>query len=268
MSLENKCLQCECPVKNKYCNVSCQNKHQNYLKAKKKYGELKRFKVQCHCCKGEIEVEEREKQHPKKEKYFCSRSCANTRKRTEKSKEKTSKSLKGWYKENKPANLPVNIKCEQCSSKFTVNYNKRNQRFCSRSCAAVWANKNTDKARLGGLASAQTQSERMRSKNEIHFANFCQKEFETVLTNEPIFNGWDADVIIEDYKIAVLWNGVWHYKKITEQHSVKQVQNRDRIKIKEIEKAGYIPYVIKDMGSEDETFVKQKFQELISFLGI
>ena len=66
----------------------------------------------------------------------------------------------------------------------------------------------------------------------------------------------------------MLWNGVWHYKKITEQHSVKQVQNRDRIKIKEIEKAGYIPYVIKDMGSEDETFVKQKFQELISFLGI
>ena len=37
-----------------------------------------------------------------------------------------------------------------------------------------------------------------------------------------------------------------------EKHSFKMVQNRDKIKIHEIEKFGYIPYVIKDMGKEKD----------------
>ena len=103
-----------------------------------------------------------------------------------------------------------------------------------------------------------------RSKNEIYFAELCIKEFKKVLLNENIFNGWDADVIIEDYKIAVLWNGVWHYKKITRKHSVKQVQNRDRIKIKEIKKKGYIPYIVKDMGKHNKKFVESEFDKFLN----
>lgn len=110
-----------------------------------------------------------------------------------------------------------------------------------------------------GKKSAKTRAEEKRSKNEKLFASLCEERFNKVLTNEPIFNGWDADVIIEDLKVAVLWNGKWHYEKITEKHSVKQVQNRDRIKIKEIEKAGYKPYVIKDMGRYNKNFVKKEF---------
>ena len=30
-----------------------------------------------------------------------------------------------------------------------------------------------------------------------------------------IFNGWDADIILTDLKIAILWNGKWHYEKLT-----------------------------------------------------
>ena len=77
-----------------------------------------------------------------------------------------------------------------------------------------------------------------------------------------MFNGWDADVIIEDYKIAVMWNGVWHYKKITENHSVEQVKNRDKIKIKEITNCGYEPYIIKDLGGYDTEFVEKEFKKL------
>lgn len=49
-----------------------------------------------------------------------------------------------------------------------------------------------------------------------------------------MFNGWDADIIIPNIKVAVLWNGKWHYEQIKKGHSVKQVQNRDKIKLKEI----------------------------------
>lgn len=40
-------------------------------------GEKKRFSVKCHCCGCLFDVFEREKCFPKKEKYFCSRKCAN-----------------------------------------------------------------------------------------------------------------------------------------------------------------------------------------------
>ena len=82
-----------------------------------------------------------------------------------------------------------------------------------------------------GRKSAEIQKETRRSKNEIYFFELCKTHFNNVLHNERIFNGWDADVIIEDFKIAILWNGPWHYRKIKSNHSVKQVQNRDKIKI-------------------------------------
>lgn len=61
----------------------------------------------------------------------------------------------------------------------------------------------------------------------------------------------------------MLWNGKWHYEKITKNHSVKQVQNRDKIKIEEIKKAGYIPYIIKDTGKYNTNKVIDEFNLLL-----
>jgi predicted RNA-binding Zn-ribbon protein involved in translation (DUF1610 family) len=104
-----------------------------------------------------------------------------------------------------------------------------------------------------------------RSKNEIYFAELCEQHFSKVLSNEQMFNGWDADVIIEDIKTAVLWNGKWHYEKIMKNHSVEQVQNRDKIKLKEIEKCGYKSYIIKDMGKYNKNFVEKEFKNFYNW---
>ena len=40
-------------------------------------GKLKEFTVSCHTCGNEFVVTEREKQFPKKERYFCSIDCAH-----------------------------------------------------------------------------------------------------------------------------------------------------------------------------------------------
>lgn len=37
-----------------------------------------------------------------------------------------------------------------------------------------------------------------------------------VENNKPMFNGWDADVLIFDFNIAVMWNGKWHYVQVME----------------------------------------------------
>ena len=118
----------------------------------------------------------------------------------------------------------------------------------------------------GGCKGIQHQGDLRRSKNEIEFCKLCEEYFDNVKHNESIFNGWDADIIIEDIKFAVLWNGPWHYKQITKSHSVKQTQNRDKIKVKEIKECGWTPYIIKDMGKANKDFVKEKFDEFLKYL--
>lgn len=189
---------------------------------------------------------------------FCSRSCANSRTHTDETKLKISESLT-------KSTTYVIKNCEQCGKSWK-SLRRRTRRFCSKSCSTTWVNLNTDKARNAGLKSAEVQKEARRSKNEKLFADLCKKEFKSVLTNEPIFNGWDADVILKEEKIAVLWNGPWHYKKITKAHSVKQVQNRDKIKVKEIKDYGYTPYIIKDMGRFNEIFVKKEFDKFKTYV--
>ena len=98
------------------------------------------------------------------------------------------------------------------------------------------------------------------------FASLCENHFENVLTNEPMFNGWDADVILIDQKIAVLWNGKWHYEEIMEGTSLKQIQNRDKIKMKEIKKTGYRVHVVKDMGKHDSQFVESAFESFLEMV--
>lgn len=123
-------------------------------------------------------------------------------------------------------------------------------------------------ARRAGLVGITKQNK--RSKNEVYFANLCTEYFSSVRTNQPIFNGWDADIIIDDIKYAVLWNGKWHYEQITKKHSLKQVQNRDKIKLVEIWKSGYCPYVIQDMGKHNKSFVREEFEifkTMIDILG-
>ncbi len=42
------------------------------------YGEIKKYTVECFCCKNQFDVQEREKLYPQKDVYYCSRSCANS----------------------------------------------------------------------------------------------------------------------------------------------------------------------------------------------
>ena len=54
----------------------------------KKFGVLKEFIVRCDHCHIDVVVKERELQFPKKDRYFCTRRCANTHVHTEESKQK------------------------------------------------------------------------------------------------------------------------------------------------------------------------------------
>lgn len=201
---------------------------------------------------------------------FCSSSCAHafsTHHKLEEINKKRSKTVL-----DKTAHTVRSVSCLFCGSKIEIR-GKKTRKYCSRACHGKFRynkrnpnyEKNMKASSLAGRAAARKQRRTRRSKNEILFYEMCKKKFPDSLPNEPMFNGWDADVVIPSLKIAVMWNGAWHYRKITEAHSVKQVQNRDRIKVGEIKKMGWKPYVIRDDGSYDPKFVLKEWRK---FLGI
>ena len=246
------------------------------------------YKLNCNKCNKEYELFILKTDYIKgKYRKNCSSKCSNSRNITEEHKTKTSITLL-----NKNSRKVLNIQCKGCNNTFSSNIEKKfcgkycisknsckvfyikckgcdktftsnkEKKFCNINCVRKHYKDSglfSEWGKKGGLKSTQIQSETRRSKNEIYFFELCSNYFKNVENNKNIFNGWDADVIIHDIKVAVLWNGKWHYEKITHKHSVKQVQNRDRIKISEIINYGYNPYIIKDMGKYNKKFVESQF---------
>lgn len=196
---------------------------------------------------------------------FCSKKCARGFSTSTK-RDKINKLVSQATKGKKRGHNPVELKCYYCDKSFQVAWKYREQNFCSVSCNKKYYMNQGDIASRMGKLSVSAQNKIKRSKNEIYFGELCQKQFNLVKFNEPMFNGWDADIIIESLKLAVLWNGKWHYEKITKKHSIEQVQNRDKIKLEEIEKADYKSYIIKDLGKWNKKFVEEKFQEMLVYL--
>lgn len=95
--------------------------HKSQQYCDKRWGTKRKRKVVCFKCHKEFEIFEREKD--KKEKYFCSRKCANSHCRTEESRNKTSLSLKRIYNTREK-------RCLYCGEKITSKRTK----YCSKEC--------------------------------------------------------------------------------------------------------------------------------------
>ena len=216
---------------------------------------------------------------------FCSKECAKSY--SSKSLDNTNKKLAKCIDCGTPIFISKrastkNCKCKVCKNKHTCAIcgkeyayikGQNTINFCSKECQQEYHNNKKKylsedaiyRLSEAGKKSANSQKDVRRSKNEIEFCKLCESKFDLVRHNESIFDGWDADILIYDIKFAILWNGKWHYEKITKQHSVEQVQNRDKIKIKEIQKHNWTPYIIKDMGKYNLSFVKQEFDKLLKY---
>ena len=124
--------------------------------------------------------------------------------------------------------------CEVCNSTF--KYHKK-RKTCSKAC-------------LSSLVSTEVRSnprKTLRSKDEISLFLLCEEHFKLALHNTIIEDGWDADIVLSDHKIAILWNGPWHYREMPGlKHSLLQVQTRDRIKTILFKKLGWTVLVYED----------------------
>lgn len=109
-----------------------------------KLGKLKKFEVSCHKCNDRFSVEEREFSFPSKEKYFCSRSCANSHNVSEDHRKKVSEKLSGRVYVSPTV---VEKCCIQCGTtfQFTKRNTNHDKKFCSRSCSSRHSKKNIEK---------------------------------------------------------------------------------------------------------------------------
>lgn len=215
----------------------------------------------CAYCKTTLEYTHRGKK-------FCSSSCSakfNNRLQSSDTKQKKSFTMSSKIVGSEVVGefSPVKfISCKWCSKIFTKRDRKN---YCSDHCRRLFRQDQVthrsddvkDKMKIGGLKGAASRG--LRSKDEVSLYNLCYDEFQNVTHNTQIVAGWDADILLHDYKIAILWNGPWHYKQMPfSNHSLKQVQNRDKIKIKEFSNIGW-----KVLVYEDRNFtVAQAFADI------
>lgn len=219
-------------IRKNTCSKECQNSLQ-----------LKRDDSHCKKCDKKFSYIHHQHQ------TYCSKKCANEdRTISEKTKEKIRISLINKNKDKFAEEIKMGIRskkgiklfariCKICNNSF---FGRRTAFICSKKCGQIASVEN---GRKGGRISA-TKILR-RSKAEIKLFDLFSKKYQC-LHNYTLFNGWDADIIIPSKKLAILWNGAWHYTKIKENHSLAQVQTRDKIKIGEIIKCGYSFIIVKD----------------------
>lgn len=217
----DKCFFCEetMPYKaqasrseRKFCNKSCAGKHNNKIRLESKSFYQKGLTKDCFCilCKKNIKIGK----NGSSNKAKCNECKLFTHKFIIK-------------------------KCKNCNSAFKT---KTKSLYCSAICLSLI------KQKAGSLGGKNSASKRIkRSKDEIELYSMCHQYFPSVRHNEIIKDGWDADIIIDDCKIAILWNGPWHYKQLTlKNHSLKQVQNRDKIKINILSSIGWKVLIFED----------------------
>lgn len=203
-----------------YCSVQCRLLFSNLIKKNKIHP-----CIQCSTLTS----------NPK----FCSSSCAATHNNTgtthstlTKSKISASASI---AERKKPIKRVSMISwCKICN--ICIPNSKR--KTCSDKCLAVLY-------RRQGQQLAKSINK--RSIQEIELYNLCYASFNNISNNSIIAEGWDADILLNDYNIAIMWNGPWHYKQMpVNNHSLSQVETRDKIKIKLFTKLNWTVLVFED----------------------
>lgn len=198
---------------------------------------------------------------------FCSQSCAarynniKRRPKTEEQKKRISQSIKSTL-EKKGISHQQSF-CKACGR--SVCKNATYCKSCSPRFRSISEETRQKLSKAGRKGAASLKSAR-RSNNEKYFAELIHQKYNDSIENVTMFDGWDADVIIPSLKIAILWNGKWHYENIM--GDLKQIQNRDKIKYGKIVAFGYMPYIITDLGKFSKVKCEAEFKRFEEFLSL
>jgi very-short-patch-repair endonuclease len=90
-----------------------------------------------------------------------------------------------------------------------------------------------------------------RSKSERNLCSILRKEkFRVIANDRSLCNGFEIDVLLPDYKVAIEWNGIYHRSPIYGFKKLSIIKQNDKIKHKMITDQGYTLVIINDLDSK------------------
>ncbi len=181
----------------------------------------------------------------------CSRAFATAAKRAETSA-KTSATIRRKHTRK--------IECLGCGVSFRAP--RKRSKYCSRACTPQ-RNKRPEAYAAMGRAGAAAQGR--RSRGEILFYDLCADRGWRLTHNDPAFDGYDADILIHDHKVAIHYDGPCHRRVIFTGQSLPQIQTRDRRKRAIISRHGWRNFTI-EAEQTSAKFLRSELQRLVAFI--
>lgn len=213
-----------------FCSRACFNKHF-----------IKSINLNCRQCNKPIT--RRPSEIRKVENVFCSSSCSATF--YNKARKKPI--------QNKPVLLPKVAKspvaCLKCGN-LTLN-----RKYCSGSCR----NQANNKLIKGHRSKAEYMLSTAISK---HFPSL---KFET--NNRTILNGLELDFYFPSLKLAIEWNGIFHYAPIRGDSALAKIQSKDAQKI-HLCKEAHIDLIIICDRTSHLSFIQETINDIIDKITI
>lgn len=209
-----------------------------------------------------------------KNNEFCNHSCSasfNNKKRKGKKHKLSDEGYKNILKSNKKRignklsdehkkkigdklkKPKIDFSCPVCNKKLKILQSEK-RKYCSGTCR----NKINNNLING-----------CRSKAEIYLENKLKETFpdlNIVFNSRNILkNNRELDVYIPSIKLAIEWNGIYHYKDIRTKEFLVNTKEKDLDKIKQCEEFGIELYVVKDLTSHNK-FIKEEVNKIIDYI--
>lgn len=199
---------------------------------------------------------------------FCSKKCARQFSSKEKRKEineKVSKTLKEYFKTHKHPHLGkvsprkgirklIEWECPYCGKIIELTpYEAKRRKFCSGTCRNNFNNKNI----CGSRSIAE----------DILFKELTKQfpSLKIIKNDRSCLNGLELDIYIPYLKIAIEWNGIFHYKDVHKNGSLEKIQKKDILKEKMCKNMGIDLIIIKDLTS-NRKFILNTVNKIITYI--
>ena len=202
----------------------------------------KRIEKICALCKKQIFIKPCEIKKRKNSFFFCSHACRasfyNLKRgpMSKKQKEKISNSLRGYQQKWRLLIPRKRYYCRTCLCLISIGFT--HAKYCKKCLKKIHVNK----------ALAINKSLHRRSKEEDTIYQAIIKKYPTlkIIPNDTtIIGDQEVDIAIHDYKLAIEYNGVFHYQPILGEKFLQRYKSLDLRKNKKLKELGWHLLTIK-----------------------
>jgi len=120
--------------------------------------------------------------------------------------------------------------------------------------------------RKANLKPKSSQACFVGSKNEIYCYNLLKTKHKAKHHDYSIIDNLEIDITLPTHKIAINWDGPFHFLPIRGQECLENIQRKDRIKQESLHKLNWKHIKIIDLGSFNKLFVEEVVNRINYFI--